>query len=136
MPDDASAVAAVLGHDLPSMDRALTRSLVDTEYRQRLLMDARAAFAEEGVEFAAGVTVTCHEVSLSDRHFFLPPMVTDPQPVDSLLAAQVARSRPEGVPADPPVTGGHRPGVARPFLLGSRYPGQLSDPPVPDEPRW
>lgn len=115
MPDGMSPLEEALGHDPESMDRALTRSLIDAEYRRRLLTDPKEAFAEEGIEFPDSVTVSCHEVSMNDRHFFLPPMVADPQPVDSLTAANVARTRPDGVPPDAPVTGSRRPSVARPF---------------------
>ena len=125
------ALQEVLGHDLPSMDRAMTRSLVDGEFRQRLLADAVAAFAEEGVNFPEGVTVTCHEVDFNDRHFFLPPMVTDPVPEE----LPEGYARPDGVPEDRPVRGGVRPGLARPFMLGSRYPAPRTDPDSPDQ-RW
>jgi hypothetical protein len=125
----------ILGHDLPSIDNAMSRSLIDTEYRQRLLQDARAAFAEEGVNFPDGVMVTCHEVDLNDRHFFLPPMVSDPTPIPADEVSAGARNRPKIAPDDPPIRGSIRPGVARPFLLGTNYPGPSPKGDQAD-PRW
>ncbi len=130
--NELTVLNEILGYDLPSIDRAFSRSLIDVEYRQRLIGDARAAFAEEGVHFPDGVSVTCHEVDLNDRHFFLPPMVDDPVPVEPSGAPQ---NRPDIAPENVPVRGGVRPGVARPFMLGDHYPGP---PPAGDEPdqRW
>jgi len=133
--DELKVMTEVLGHDLPSMDRALSRSLNDPEFRRRLLQDAKAAFAEAGVNFPEGVSVTCHEVSLNDRHFFLPPMVSDPVPVEAEAQNPAAKNRPAIAPNIAPVRGGVRPGVARPFMLGSNYPGPAPDRNEPDQ-RW
>jgi hypothetical protein len=132
---ELQAVAQILGHDLPSMDRALSRSLVDAAYRKRLLQDAKAAFKEEGVVFPEEVAATCHEISLADRHFFLPAMVSDPAPVPEEKQAPTARNRPKTSPDVPPVAGGVRHGVARPFLLGHNYPAPPSGRDEP-EGRW
>jgi hypothetical protein len=129
--DELQVLVDILGHDLPSMDRALSRSLIDADYRRRLLQDARSAFAEEGVELPEGVSATCHEVDLNDRHFFLPRMVADAVPIDPDDARAIAAGRPDGFPDDPPVRGAVHPGVARPFLLGTSYP---APPPSGDQP--
>jgi hypothetical protein len=133
MPDEQTVIREILGYDPSSIDRALSRSLIDSDYRQRLLEDAKAAFAEEGVNFPDGVSVTCHEVDLDDRHFFLPPMVSDPQPVDIVAAGEAAANRPDFAPPDPPVEGGVRPGLARPFVLGTSYPGPAAAADEPDQ---
>lgn len=125
----------VLGHDLVSMDRALSRSLVDADFRARLLKDARLAFAEEGVQFPDGVSVTCHDLDINDRHIFIPPMVRDPEPVEEKNRAPGWNDRPDSVPNTPPVHGAVRPGLARPFLLGSNYPARRGDLDEPDK-RW
>jgi hypothetical protein len=133
--DELQVMADILGHDLPAMDRALSRSLIDADYRQRLLEDARSAFAEEGIQLPGGVSATCHEVDLNDRHFFLPRMVADPVPVDPEDAKAVAAGRPKDIPDDAPVRGAVRPGLARPFLLGTNYP-EPSPPNDQPDPRF
>jgi len=129
--DEATVLSGLLGYDLPSIDRALSRSLIDAGYRARLLVNARDALAEEGVMLPEGVGATCHEVDLNDRHFFLPPMVSDPEPDHT----QTHKSRPGIAPRDLPVRGGVRPGIARPFMLGNNYPAPASAADLPDT-RW
>jgi hypothetical protein len=88
------------GYSLEKLDRAVSRAMVDRDYRQRLLDDARAALQEEGVDLPAEVRVTFHELDLNDRHYFLPPILEEGQSI----------------------------GVARAFMLGANYPRTSEEP--------
>ena len=49
------------------------RSLVDEEFRKRLLEDSDAVFREEKISFLEGVKIKVIEDSQDMRHLVLPP---------------------------------------------------------------
>ena len=51
------------------------RSLVDEEFRKRLLEDSDAVFREEKISFLEGVKIKVIEDSQDMRHLVLPPLI-------------------------------------------------------------